>query len=95
MSIHNLCFEQNYEKYQNFFFRIPLRKQAYSNILKILPPKAVLTSTQNLCFVQKYEKISEFLSPKHFQFLVVKFSVYLNRLVFVMGFEKKKAFQLV
>ena len=35
------------------------------------------------CFDQKYEKISEFLSEK-FQFLVVKFSVYLNRRVFVM-----------
>ena len=34
-------------------------------------------------FEQKYEKISEFLS-ENFQFLVVKFSVYLNRRVFVM-----------
>ena len=40
-------------------------------------------STHNLCFEQKYEKISEFLSEK-FHFLVVKLSVYLNRLVFVM-----------
>ena len=40
-------------------------------------------STHNLCFEQKYEKISEFLS-ENFYFLVVKFSVYLNRLVFVM-----------
>ena len=31
----------------------------------------------------KYEKISEFLS-ENFHFLVVKFSVYLNRRVFVM-----------
>ena len=41
--------------------------------------EAVLTSTHNLCFEQKYEKILEFLS-ENFQFLVVKFSVYLNRL---------------
>ena len=41
MSIHNLCFEQKYEKYQNFFIR-------------------------------------------KFPFLVVNFSVYLNRRVFVM-----------
>ena len=34
-------------------------------------------------FVQKYEKISVFLS-ENFQFLVVKFSIYLNRRVFVM-----------
>ena len=41
------------------------------------------TSTNNLCFEQKYEQISEVLSVK-FQFLVVKFSIYLNRRVFVM-----------
>ena len=46
--------------------------------------EAVLTSTHNLCFEQKYEKISEFLFEK-FQFLEVKFSIYLNRRVFVMG----------
>ena len=40
-------------------------------------------STHNLCFEQKYEKYENFLSDK-FQFLVVKFSVYLNRRVFVM-----------
>ena len=40
-------------------------------------------STHNLCFEQKYEKISEFLS-ENFQFLVVKFSIYLNRRVFIM-----------
>ena len=37
----------------------------------------------NLCFEQKYENISVFLS-ENFQFLVVKFSIYLNRRVFVM-----------
>ena len=37
-----------------------------------------------LCFEQKYEKKIEFLS-ENFQFLVVKFSIYLNRRVFVMG----------
>ena len=40
-------------------------------------------STHNICFEQKYEKISEFLSES-FHFLIVKFSVYLNRLVYVM-----------
>ena len=40
-------------------------------------------STHNLCFEQKYEKYQIFLS-ENFHFLVVKFSVYLNRLVFVM-----------
>ena len=36
-----------------------------------------------LCFEQKYETISEVLS-ENFQFLVVKFSIYLNRCVFIM-----------
>ena len=45
--------------------------------------EAVLTSTHNLCFEQKYENISEFLS-ENFQFLEVKFSIYLNRRVFVL-----------
>ena len=41
-------------------------------------------STHNLCFEQKYEKISDFFYPKTCCFLVVKFSIYLNRRVFVM-----------
>ena len=36
-----------------------------------------------MCFEQKYEKVSAFLSER-FPFLVVKFSIYLNRHVFVM-----------
>ena len=39
-------------------------------------------STHNLCFEQKYEKY-QFLS-ENIHFLVVKFSVYLDRHVFVM-----------
>ena len=38
----------------------------------------------NLCFEQKYEKYQSFLS-ENFQFLEVKFSIYLNRRVFVMA----------
>ena len=45
--------------------------------------EAVLTSTHNLCFEQKYEKYQIFLS-ENFMFLEVKFSIYLNRHVFVM-----------
>ena len=41
---------------------------------------AVLTSTHNLCFEQKFE----IFHLKTFIFLVVKFSVYLNRPVLVM-----------
>ena len=40
-------------------------------------------STRNLCFEEKYEKYQDFLS-ENFHFLVVKFSVHLNRHVFVM-----------
>ena len=40
-------------------------------------------STHNLCFEQKYEKYQIFFS-ENFHFLVVKFSVYLNRHVFIM-----------
>ena len=38
----------------------------------------------NLCFEQKYEKYQSFL-PENFRFLEVKFSIYLNRRVFVMS----------
>ena len=39
-------------------------------------------STNNVCFKQKYEKYQNFLS-ENFYLLVVNFSVYLNRRVFV------------
>ena len=45
--------------------------------------EAVLTSTHNLCCEQKYEKYQIFLF-ENFMFLEVKFSIYLNRRVFVM-----------
>ena len=45
------------------------------------PPRRV-TSTHNLCIEQKCEKYRIFLS-EIFQFLEVKFSIYLNRRVFV------------
>ena len=40
-------------------------------------------STHNLCFEQNYEKYQNCLS-ENLHLLVVKFSVYLNRRVFVM-----------
>ena len=49
----------------------------------IVRTASVLTSTHNLCFEQKYEKYLRFLA-ENFQFLVVKFSIHLNRRVFVM-----------
>ena len=47
---------------------------------------AVLTTTQSLCFEQKYGKYQKFLSEQ-FQFLEVKFSIYMNKYVFVMCFD--------
>ena len=43
-------------------------------------------STHNLCFEQKYKKYQSFfyLLSENFQFLEVKFSIYLNRHDFVM-----------
>ena len=50
-------------------------------------------STHNLCLDQKYEKYQNVLS-ENFHFLVVKFSIYLNRHVFVMSTERiKRALQ--
>ena len=40
-------------------------------------------STHNLCFEQEYEKYQNFLS-ENFPSLVGKFSIYLNRRVFIM-----------
>ena len=47
-------------------------------------------STHNLCFGQKYKNIQTLY--ENFLFLVVKFSVYLSRLVFVMVFRKSDLF---
>ena len=41
-------------------------------------------STHNLCFEQKCEKNISFLS-ENFQFLELKFSIYLHRRVFVIA----------
>ena len=46
-------------------------------------------STHNLCFEQKYEEYQIFLS-ENFHVLVVKFSVYLNRHVFIMVNNRPK-----
>ena len=47
-------------------------------------------STHNLCFEQKYEKYQGFFFlSENGQFLDVKFSIYLNRHVFVMTDQRK------
>ena len=47
------------------------------------PPRQAVRRSTQICFWAELWKISEFLS-KNFQFLVVKASIYLNRLVFLM-----------
>ena len=47
---------------------------------------AVLTSTHNLCFERKYENYQSFLS-ENVQRPEMKFSIYLNRCVFVVKFQ--------
>ena len=49
-----------------------------------LPCRGGSNENHNLCFKQKFEKYLNFLS-ENFQFLVVTFSVYLNRCVFIMS----------
>ena len=52
-----------------------------------LEPPRGSNDTHNLCFEKKYEKYQIFFLSENFPFLVVKFSIYLNRHVFVMGRE--------
>ena len=47
--------------------------------------EAVLTSTHNMWFEQKYEKNIRIFLSENFPFMVVNFSIYLNRRIFVMG----------
>ena len=51
-------------------------------------------STHNLFFEQKYEEYQNILS-ENFHFLGVKFSVYLNKHVFVMVSSKQHVFVVV
>ena len=68
---------------------------AQKHRLWVLVTESVLTSTHNLCFEPKYEKYQIFLS-ENFHVLAVKFSVYLNRYVFVMaGALERSAKQLL
>ena len=64
-------------------FLISAQKHRLWVLIRTASAEAVLTSTHNLYFEQKYEKYKLFLS-ENLQFLEVKFSVYLNRRVFLM-----------
>ena len=50
----------------------------------------VVVRTHSLCFEQKYEIYKSFLT-ENFQILEVKFSIYLNRRVFVMKHNFKRS----
>ena len=85
----------NYDPLKPHFYIVKLGLQGYILFFLFLlknidcgyslepPRRGGSDEYHNICFEQKYEKISEFLS-ENFQFLVVKFSIYLNRQVFVM-----------
>ena len=71
--------------YTLFFIISSQKHRLWVHVRTVPASEAVLTSTHNLCFEQKCENIRFFLS-ENFQFFVVKFSIYLKRLVFVMRF---------
>ena len=73
----------NFDPLEPHFYIVKLVFTGVYIIFVISAQKNRLTSTHNLCFEQKYEKYWNFLSEK-LTFLVAKFSVYLNRRVFVM-----------
>ena len=73
----------NFDPHKPHFYIVKLGFTGVYIIFLISAQKAVLTSTYNLCFEQKKEKYQNF-SSENFHFLVVKFSIYLNRRVFVM-----------
>ena len=65
----------------------------------------ILTSTHNLCFEQKHEKYQNFLSDNFLSFLFFffffffffgsKFSIYLNRHLFVITWATKKSMNYI
>ena len=67
----------------DIIFLIFARKHRLWVLVRTASPRRFLMSTHNLCFEQKYEKYQSFLSIND-KFLEVKFSIYLNRRVFVM-----------
>ena len=56
--------------------------------------EVVPTSTHNLCFEYKFEKKYQSFLSENFLFLEVKFSIYLNRRVFIMVQQKTNIMEL-
>ena len=80
-----------FDPLKSHFYIVKLGFTRVYIIFLILLAEAVRTRAHNLCFEQisKYEKCQNFLSENFpffffFFFFVVKFSIYLNRHVFVM-----------
>ena len=80
-NIHQIVFFFDITKTCRFNFD-PLTG-VYIIVLIAAQKQIVGTRTHNLYFEQKYEKYRIFFSSENFHFLVVNFSVYLNRHVFV------------
>ena len=54
-----------------------------TSTIYVLSRNMKTNKSHNLCFEQKYENYQD-ISSESFHFLMVKFSIYLNRRVFVM-----------
>ena len=62
------------------YFLISAQKHRFGNLLE-WPRRGRSNEYHNLCFEQEYENYQNFSSDS-FQFLMVKFSIYLNRHIF-------------
>ena len=78
----------NFDSLKPHFYTVKLGFTGVYIIFLIFAQKHRLW-VRNLCFEQKYENYQSFLS-ENVQFLEVKFSMYLNRRVFVIRGKKKK-----
>ena len=65
-------------------FLIYAQMHRLSVLVRTASAEAVLKITHNLCFEQKYENFQNY-SSESFHFFCGKFSIYLNRRVFVMA----------
>ena len=80
----------NFDSLKPHFYTVKLGFTGVYIIFLIFAQKHRLW-VRNLCFEQKYENYQSFLS-ENVQFLEVKFSMYLNRRVFVIRGKKKKTY---
>ena len=101
-TIFTKTFPYNFDPLKPHFYIVNWGLQGYTLLFSFLfkniecgyslelPRRGGSNETHYLCFEQKYEKYQFFLSEM-FQFLEVKFSIYLNRRVFIMNHFAKTA----